>query len=172
MSSKQTVMTTGAISVVSETLPTSTGEPSIVFLDRHVNDVHPKLRMLQPTYSNEFGKFIEPGHETLKAIQETSEMRRQKDLFLKAVAKFESSGKGIKSKVRLNSSTVHKWEDVISELNSIQDSYNDTKHEGMLGSTRNILRRCRKYRSQCEQWLKVGDVLDVDLDLSVETRVG
>jgi hypothetical protein len=147
--------TAGVISVVSDVLPTSTGEPSVVFLDKHVNNVHPKLKMLQPSYSNEEGKFVEPGRQALVAIQETSEMRRQKELFLTAVTKFESSGKGVKSKVRLNSSTVHQWEDVIAELNSIQDVYNNVKQGGMLGSIRDVLRKFKKYRNPCEQWLKV-----------------
>jgi hypothetical protein len=151
----QTVTATGFVSVLPDVLPISTGEPSVVFLDKHVNSVHPKLRMLQPTYSNEEGRFIEPGRRALEAIQETNEMRRQKDLFLAAVTKFESSGKGVKSKVRLDSSTVHQWEDVIVELNSIHDVYNDVKHKGMLGNIRDVLRRFKKYRSPCEQWLKV-----------------
>jgi hypothetical protein len=154
--SVQTVMATGAIPVLPDVLPTSTGEPSVVFLDKHVNSVHPKLRMLQPTYSNEEGKFIEPGRQALQAIQETNEMRRQKDLFLAAVTKFESSGKGVRSKVRLDSSTIHQWEDVIAELNNIQDGYNNVKQKGMLGNIRDVLRRFKKYRSLCEQWLKVS----------------
>jgi hypothetical protein len=145
----------GTISVVSDVLPTSTGEPSVVFLDKHINSVHPKLKLLQPTYSNEEGKFIEPGRQALVAIQETSEMRRQKELFLTTVTKFESSGKGVKSKVRLDSSTVHQWEDVIAELNNIQNGYNNVKQKGMLGNIRDVLRRFKKYRSPCEQWLKV-----------------
>jgi hypothetical protein len=157
--------TAGVISVVSDVLPTSSGEPSVVFLDKHVNSVHPKLKMLQPTYSNEEGKFIEPGRQALEAIQETNEMRRQKDLFLAAVTKFESSGKGVKSKVRLDSSTVHQWEDVIEELNSIQDVYNNVKQEGMLGSIRDVLRRFRKYRSPCEQWLKVHALPSASVNL-------
>jgi hypothetical protein len=153
--SVQIAMATGAISILPDALPTSAGEPSVVFLDKHVNSVHPKLRMLQPTYSNEEGKFVEPGRQALQAIQETDEMRRQKDLFLAAVTKFESSGKGVKSKVRLDSSTVHQWEDVIVELNSMQDVYNNVKQKRMFGSVRDVLRRFKKYRSPCEQWLKV-----------------
>jgi hypothetical protein len=165
----QNSTTVGAISVVSDALPTSTGEPSVVFLEKHVNDIHPKLKMLQPTYSNEEGKFIEPGRQALKAIQETSEMRRQKELFLMAVTKFESSGKGVKSKVRLDSSTVHRWEDVIGELNSIQDVYNNVKHIGMLGSIRGVLRRFKEYRSPCEQWLKVHTLPSVSVNLCMRS---
>jgi hypothetical protein len=153
--SVQTSTATMAMSIPPDVLPISTGEPSVVFLDKHVNSVHPKLRMLQPTYSNEEGKFVEPGRQALAAIQETIEMRRQKELFLTAVTKFESSGKGVKSKVRLDSSTVHQWEDVIAELNNIQDGYNNVKQKGMLGKIRDVLRHFKKYRSPCEQWLKV-----------------
>jgi hypothetical protein len=70
----QTATDTGAITILPDLLPISTGEPSVVFLDKHVNSVHPKLRMLQPTYSNEEGKFIEPGRRALEAIQETDEL--------------------------------------------------------------------------------------------------
>jgi hypothetical protein len=161
----QTATATGAITILPDHLPIYTGQPSVVFLDKHVNSVHPKLRMLQPTYSNEEGKFIEPGRQALEAIQETNEMRRQKDLFLAAVTKFESSGKGVKSKVQLDSSTVHQWEDVIAELNSIQDVYTGVKHKSMLGSIRDVLRRFRKYRSPCEQWLKVYALPSVPVNL-------
>jgi hypothetical protein len=161
----QTAPATGAIAILPDHLPTSTGEPSVVFLDKHVNSVHPKLRTLQPTYSNEEGKFIEPGRRALEAIQETEEMRRRKDLFLAAVTKFETSGKGVKSKVRLDSSTVHQWEDVITELNRIQDDYNNVKQKGMLGSIRDVLRRFKKYRSPCEQWLKVYTLSSVPVNL-------
>jgi hypothetical protein len=161
----KTATATGAIPILPDVLPTSTGEPSVVFLDKHVNSVHPKLRRLQPTYSNEEGKFIQPGRRALEAIQETNEMRRQKDLFLAAVTKFESSGKGVKSKVRLDSSTVHQWEDVIVELNSIQDVYNDVKHKGMFGNIRDVLRQFKKYRSPCEQWLKVYAPPSVSVNL-------
>jgi hypothetical protein len=165
----QTAPATGAIAILPDHLPISTGEPSVVFLDKHVNSVHPKLRTLQPTYSNEEGKFIEPGRRALEAIQETEEMRRRKDLFLAAVTKFETSGKGVKSKVRLDSSTVHRWEDVIAELNRIQDDYNNVKQKGMLGSIRDVLRRFKKHRSPCEQWLKVYALLSFSVNLCIRS---
>jgi hypothetical protein len=167
--SVQTATATRTMSILPDVLPTSTGEPSIVFLDKHVNSVHPKLRMLQPTYSNEEGKFIEPGRQALVTIEETSEMRRQKELFLTAVTMFESSGKGVKSKVRLDSSTVHQWEDVIAELNNIQDGYNNVKQKGMLGNIRDVLRRFKKYRSPCEQWLKVHALPSVFVHMCVRS---
>lgn len=77
-------------------------EPSVVFVDRHINDVHPKFQQLQPRYSAEDGKFIEPGDQSMIPIQETGEMRRQKELFLSGVKKFEKSSKGSKTRLKLD----------------------------------------------------------------------
>lgn len=130
-------------------------EPSVKFLDKHINDVHPKFKQLQPTYSGEDGKFIEPHAQALAPIEETLKMQRQQNLFLQAVAKFEKSSKGVKSTIRLSSSSVHTWEDVITELHNVENAYEQVKSEGPLGRTRHCLRQMKKLRRPCEQWMQV-----------------
>lgn len=139
-------------------------KPAVTFLGSQINDVHPKFSDLQPTYSIEDGRFVETTQRDLVAIRETQEMQRQKELFAKAVKNFETSRDGTKTGIRLNVDTHHEWSDVIGDLQRIEGSYDKIKDAGASGRVRDCLRRMRRFRPTCEQWIKVGHSAAAELD--------
>lgn len=129
-------------------------EPPVAFLNNHITEVNGKFAELQPIYSPERDKFIEATDKALIPIEETEEMRRQQKLFLESVEKFEKSNKGVDTGIRLQTSAVHTWDDVIKQLKRMEDKYNNLKDVSVLDRTRSCLRQMSHWRKPCERWLQ------------------
>lgn len=140
---------------VTDSQPISLQESlSVDFVDNRLSNVHPAWTSLDPVFNSQNGCFVPRSEGELRPVKETPEMVRQRELFLGAIARYESKS-GLKFDLRLQDPDAYSLDDVIQEMELIQARYQNVKKDGVLGRFRDCCRKFQSLKRPVESWLRL-----------------